>query len=155
MTDSKIIKEIIKKSLSEAGYVKKSDTWYLRNDEVVLLVNIQKSQYGDQYYLNCGVGLKSLSSVEFPKEHQCDIRFRIEDAIPEGNEKNISALFNLEDISVSEAQRKDGISKLIAEYVLPTLHALSSIRGISEAIHSGVLAKAMVHKQVKDLVGRK
>jgi Domain of unknown function (DUF4304) len=152
MTDSKTIKEIIKKSLSKAGYSKKSDTWYFRNDEVVLLVNLQKSQYGNQYYLNCGVGLKSLGVVDFPKEYQCHIRFRIEGVMPEGSEKNIAALLNLEDMSISEIQRKDEISKLIAEYVLPTLTALSSINGISETIHSGVLKKAMIHKQVKDLV---
>jgi len=152
MTDSKIIKEAIKKPLSEAGYIKKSDTWYLRNDEVVLLVNIQKSQYGNQFYINCGASLKSLSSVEFPKEHQCNIRFRIEDVIPSGSESNIGALLDLEDISISENQRKDGILKLIVECVLPALNALSSIKGIGEAIRSGLLAKAMVHKDVKDLV---
>jgi Domain of unknown function (DUF4304) len=152
MINSKSINEIIKNTLSAAGYIKKSDTWYLRSDEAMILINIQKSQYGNQFYINCGVSLNALISIEFPKEHQCSIRFRIEDIVSSRSENSIAALLNLEDVSISESQRKDGILELIVEYALPTLNTLSTIKGIGEAIRSGALANAMIHKHVKELV---
>lgn len=152
MADSKLVKEALGAPLKEAGFKKKSDSWYLANDEVVLVVNIQKSQYGDQYYVNGGVALKSLGAAEFPKEHHCHIRFRIEDVVLDEQEKEIESVFNLENELLSEQQRKEEISRLIRDIALPILQGCSSESGIAETVKSGRLAKAMVHKQVKDLV---
>ncbi|MFD2423652.1 DUF4304 domain-containing protein [Ralstonia solanacearum] len=67
MIDSKIIKMALGAPLIEAGFKKKSDSWYLGNDEVVILVNIQKSQYGYQYYVNCGISVRSLGALNSQK----------------------------------------------------------------------------------------
>lgn len=152
MADSKLVKEALGAPLVEAGFKKKSDSWYWRNDEVVLLVNLQKSQYGDQYYVNCGVALKSLGAVEFPKEHHCHIRFRLTAVVSDEERKGIEPVFDLENDSLSDHQRKDKISRLIRDIALPILNGCSSRDGITEALRSGKLAKAMVHKQVKDLI---
>ena len=47
MADSKLVKEALEVPLIEAGFKKKSDSWYWANDEVVLVINRQKSQYED------------------------------------------------------------------------------------------------------------
>lgn len=152
MVDSKLVKEALGAPLVEAGFKKKSDSWYWRNDEIVLLVNLQKSQYGDQYYVNCGVALKSLGAVEFPKEHHCHIRFRLTAVVSDEERKGIEAVFDLENDSLSDHQRKDEIPRLIRDIALPILNGCSSRDGITEALRSGKLAKAMVHKQFKDLI---
>ncbi len=152
MADSKLVKEALGAPLKEAGFKKKSDNWYWSNDEVVLLVNLQKSQYGDQYYVNGGVALKSLGSADFPKEHHCHIRFRLEDAMSAEKEKYVQSVFDLENDSFSDQQRKKEISRLVEDVALPILKGCSSESGIAETVKSGRLAKAMVHKQVKDLV---
>lgn len=152
MTDSKLFKEALEIPLKEAGFKKKTDTWYWVNNEVVLLVNLQKSQYGNQYYVNCGVSLKSLSASEFPKEHHCHIRFRLRSIALDKLENDIDSVFNLENKSLSDQQRKEEISRLIRDIALPTLQGCSSESGIAETIKSGKLAKAMLCKQVKELV---
>lgn len=152
MADSTLVKEALGAPLIEGGFKRKSDSWYWRNDEVILLVNLQKSQYGDQYYVNCGVALKSLGAVEFPKEHHCHIRFRLTSVVAEEEKKDIESVFDLENGSLSDQQRKDEISRLIRDIVLPIFKECSTRNGIAETIKAGRLAKAMVHKQVKDLI---
>jgi hypothetical protein len=152
MADSKLIKEALGAPLKDAGFKKKSDSWYWSNNEVVLLVNLQKSQYGDQYFVNCGVALKSLGAAEFPKEHHCHLRFRLTAVVSEEESKEIESVFDLENESLSEQQRKKDVSRLVKDVALPILQGCSSESGIIETVKSGRLAKAMVHKQVKDLV---
>lgn len=153
MIDSKPIKMALGAPLLEAGFKKKSDNWYLGNDEVVLLVNIQKSQYGNQYYVNCGVSVRALGGIDFPKEQNCHIRFRLTAILPEEKRKEVEALFDLESELLSDHQRGEEISRLAKNTVLPILQRCSCREGIVEAVRGGVLAKAMVHKQVKDWIG--
>jgi hypothetical protein len=152
MADSKLVKEALGTPLAEAGFKRKSDTWYRGNDEVVLVVNLQKSQYGDQYYVNCGVALKSLGAVEFPKEHHCHIRFRLTAIVSDAKRKDIESVFDLENDSLSDQVRRGEVSKFIRSIALPILEGCSSRDGIIETIKSGKFVKAMVHKQVKDLI---
>lgn len=152
MADSKLVKEALGAPLKEADFKKKSDSWYWANDEVVLLINLQKSQYGDQYYVNCGVAMKSLGAAEFPKEHHCHIRFRLTAVVSEEETKEIESVFDLENESLFDQQRKEEVARLIRDIALPILQGCSSESGIAETVKSGRLAKAMVHKQVKELV---
>lgn len=152
MADSRFVKEALSAPLKEAGFKNKSNYWYLNNTDVVLLVNLQKSQYGDQFYVNGGIALKSLGADEFPKEHHCHIRFRLTALVPEKEKKQIESIFDLENESLAGQHRKDEISRLVTDLVLPILQDCSSKNGIAETVKSGRLARAMVHKQVKDMV---
>lgn len=152
MADSKFVKESLGAPLSEAGFKRKSNSWYWSNDEVVLLVNLQKSQYGAQYYVNCGVALKSIDNIEFPKEHHCHIRFRLTSVVSEEEKEGIESVFNLENESLTDQQRKNEISMLIRNIALPILKECATKNGIAKVIKDGRLAKAMVYKQVKELV---
>ena len=152
MGDSRLVKEALGTPLKEVGFKKKSDSWYWQNDEVVLMVNLQKSQYGDQYYVNGGVALKALGSSEFPKEHQCHIRFRLTAVASDDETKQIEAAFDLEDKSFPDHQREEEISRLVRDVALPILQGCSSESGISETVKSVKLGNAMIHKKVKDFL---
>lgn len=150
--DLELVKKGLDASLKEAGFKKKSNSWYWSNDQVILQINLQKSQYGDQYYVNGGVFLKSLGTIEFPKEYNCHIRFRLTAVASEEERKEIESVFDLENQLLSDYQRKEEISRLIREIALPILQGCSSEKGIAEMIKSGKLGKAMIHKQIRDLV---
>ncbi|MBZ2190600.1 DUF4304 domain-containing protein [Alcanivorax sp. JB21] len=152
MADSKLVKEALGAPLKEAGFKKKSDSWCWSDNEVVLLVNIQKSQYGGQYYVNGGVAVKTLGEAEFPKEHHCHIRFRLTAVVSDEERKEIESVFDLENESLSDQKRKEEISRLVKDVALPILQGCSSESSMAETVKSGRLAKAMVHKQVKGLV---
>lgn len=152
MTDLKLVKEALGVPLKEAGFKKNADSWYFSNKDVVLLVNLQKSQYGNQYYVNGGIALKSLGAAEFVKEHLCHIRFRLTSLVSEEEGKKIESVFDLENESLTDQQRTEEISTLVRNVALPILQECLSESDIVKTVKSGMLAKAMIHKQVKELV---
>lgn len=76
MSQPRILVEAIGKPLKAAGFKKKANTWFLNNDETIAVLNLQRSSYGPQYYINVGLWLKPLGEVDIPKEHHCHIRCR-------------------------------------------------------------------------------
>jgi hypothetical protein len=42
------------------GFKKKSSNWYYENDELIKKINLQRSQYGNYYYINYGYIIKYL-----------------------------------------------------------------------------------------------
>src|SRR5215472_12199781 len=68
--------------LGQANFRCKGKTWSFANEEVVQLVNLQKSQWGNQYYINFAIWLKALGQPPRDlKEHQCHIRLRDSDLV--------------------------------------------------------------------------
>ena len=152
MGDRKLILDALGPSLKEAGFKKQAGNWYRSNDEIILMVNIQKSQYGDQYYINIGIALKSLGVVQYPKEHNCHIRFRLTALVKEDEKKHIDSIFDLENKSFSETQRTEEICMLVQNILLPTLKECSSEQEVLELVKRNKFVNGMVHVKIKNLV---
>ena len=71
------IKKILKAELGEFGfkYVKKG--YYYIEDDLIIVVELQYSNYDDTFFINYGFSIKALHpELEYPKENMCDIRGR-------------------------------------------------------------------------------
>jgi hypothetical protein len=144
------IKLGIDSSLRSEGFQHKPGTWYREQEESILVVNLQKSNFGEQYYINLGVMLKGNSSVRLPpKEHECQVRLRIEAATPV-EEQALTALLNLEDRSIEASDRERRVQALMAEHALPFLLQCSTRAGIQQAHRDGKLKGAQLHKAVRE-----
>lgn len=146
MTDP--IKSAFTEALKAAGFVKKADTWYHDFSEVVLLANLQKSQFGDQYYVNLAVWIKSLGAVTWPKEHQAHVRMRVESLaqdFPVG-------LLDIEKYGGTPEERRQKIQEALSQDALPLFLDLSSLQGITNAMKSGRLKESLIHKTARDLL---
>lgn len=152
MADPKLVQQAVGAPLAAAGFKRKSNTWYLENEDVVILVNLQKSQYSRKYYVNCGISLKRLGGDPPKREHLCHVRFRLTAIAPDVDCRSIGSVFDLEDETLSDEERRDKITSLIRELALPFLERCSSDEGIVEAIKNGKLNHALVNKQVRDLI---
>jgi hypothetical protein len=152
MQNSKIIVDAINSVLKSHGFKKKSNNWYLGKDEVVLLVNLQKSQYGNQFYVNCAVLVKNLSDLEFPQEEKCHIRFRLDSNDTNVPEKRVESLLDLENDLITEEDRTAELQKLITDYALPHLNKCSTLNGITEILSSGKFKGWAVRKNLQDLI---
>jgi hypothetical protein len=116
---------------------------------------VQKSNFGEQYFINLGVLVKGLIENDEdkfpPKENHCHIRLRIE-ALKPNEDGHLKQLFDLEDGAVSPAERLRGVEEAIKRIALPFLILCSTLAGIRDAEDRGLLGPAVVHRSIRDSV---
>jgi hypothetical protein len=152
MTMSILLKDALANPLKKLGFSKKSNSWYWANEEVILVVNLQKSRYGEQYFVNCGIALKSLGADGFPKEHLCDIRFRLSSVVPKEKREECDAVFDLEKVVLNDQERKAAVASFFEQYGLSLLIDCTSVTSINDAYKTGHLPEWTVSKRVADLL---
>ncbi|MBL8711477.1 MAG: DUF4304 domain-containing protein [Alphaproteobacteria bacterium] len=147
------IKFGIDEALNPAHFQRKSSTWYRYLDETILVVNLQKSNFGKQYYINLGIFAKDLrgdpDDKRDPKESDCHIRIRL-DALEPADQDRLRLLLNLEDNSIDAAERQQGIAIAVARTALPFLIQCSTRQSIRYADSIGKLSGAIVHKSIRE-----
>lgn len=131
--------------LTAAGFRKKSSTWYRISEGGLQVVNLQKSAYGQQHYLNlaCVPAGMAADGMPTPKEYRCPIRFRLEDAY-ENQRENIQRILNLEDASLVDEQRQQAAARLVEELVLPFMAQMTDAGTIRNAIKNGLLKNSAI-----------
>jgi hypothetical protein len=146
---SNLIKMVVDSSFRSHGFNKTGSTWYKDCPESTLVANLQKSQYGDSYYLNLGVWLKALGESLAPKEHQCHIRLRLNNMVG----KSLDQALNMENAELGENDRRQIIAAAVENEAIPWLISCASTDGIRAQFEAGLLSKAMINKRVKEFIG--
>jgi len=107
--------------LKQAGFKKKASTWRRELDNVIQVVNLQRSQYSFSYFLNLGVFIKKLDETNLaPQEYECHYRKRIEsiaakDRTSQEERVKLRQLFDFEDTSVKPEEKIKDIKKMLQE----------------------------------------
>ncbi|ROS43343.1 DUF4304 domain-containing protein [Amycolatopsis thermoflava] len=114
--------------IPETGLVKKSGSWYLRQEETIGVINLQKSQYGDQYYVNIAVWLLPLGDVDFPAEHKCHIRTRLTRLLAEREQELVQVL----DLTVERPDREEVLKQAIEENIVPIFKSCATLAGFRQ-----------------------
>jgi len=146
---NQLIVTAFEEPLEKAGFRKKSGSWYLDKVDSILVVNLQKSNYGEQFYVNLAVWLRALGSDVFPKEHKCHIRIRLASLVGE----EVTKCFDAQDSTFTDGARARLIRSLMEEHAIPFLRDCSSIKGIRRCLKEGTLENGFVHHQVEELAG--
>ncbi|WP_437951512.1 DUF4304 domain-containing protein [Sorangium sp. So ce296] len=142
-------------ALMDAHFSRKHGTWYRNTEETVLVVDVQPSNFGQQYYINLGIFVKWISQKPTrlpPKENECHVRLRLESLVPEAEGQVRQVLLNLENKSIGSIERQQRIRELITDTAIPFLSQCSTRTGIREANRNGRLDLAIVHKNVRELL---
>lgn len=142
------IHQVLKEILVPLGFSRKGDSWYHRSTEVVQVVNLQKSQYGNQYYLNYGAWLLTLSDSAFPREEKCHVRLRIEDI--SDAEEQYKNLLNLESDMGAE-WRMASLREAFSSDLLPFIRRTGTIANVQRLYVEGELKRGIVHIDAKRL----
>ena len=114
-----------------------------------MCVNLQKSQWGEQFYINLGIFLKALGNAKSPKENECHIRVRLS-SLAEAREHLDSAL-DVES-ELTDEERTQVIGTAVRNTALPFLGDRSTLGGIRIFLARAQSKKLMIDKAVKDLV---
>lgn len=76
--DKKQFKEFCKQVFLRKGFRKVKNTYYLAGKDLLCGIDLQKSNFGNEYYVNfCYFIGCYQNSTEFPNSHDSDIRSRV------------------------------------------------------------------------------
>jgi hypothetical protein len=132
----KDLEQAIARILKPLGYTKRAASWHRDREQVISVVNLQKSQWGEDWYLNLGVYLKALGDEPRPAEARCYVRCR-------------AATLGAREMPRDPA----GVEALVAEVAVPWLEALSTERGVVEFLASERAGVCFVHRRARELPG--
>lgn len=105
------VKSIVGRILPEFGFSKqKTNNWYKTLEEVVHVIGLQKSSWGDYYHINLAVWVKELGGNLAPKYHQCHMMERLDGIALHRND--LAAALNEEDYWKMDAEERHGAIRL-------------------------------------------
>lgn len=148
--EAKTATKAIGELLIPIGFSRKGRTWIRRLDHVVQVVELQRSNWGPQDYLNLGLWLTSV--VEPPKvvrEKDCHIRIRVSEVLPVHAASALERALNYEG-ALAEEDRSLLIVGALREGLIPVLQQLSSEPGLRSAKREGMFARGFVTKSAKE-----
>ena len=150
---TKLLIEALGRKLKPAGFKKANAvTWYRRNDETVSVLNLQRSLYGAQYFVNVAIWLNALGDVSSPREQRCHIRFRWE-KIVQADDELLSVLTDFEDESMTDEVRSTQIAVLLERDVLPFFARTTTLRDIKDFHKSNAWLKYCATRDAAELLG--
>jgi hypothetical protein len=142
------LKRSIDQTFREAGFTKKSGSWYRIGSDVVLVINLQKSDFGNHYYLNCGINLKALSDDLLPRINACHIQIRIDDLIG-GDSSLLAKGLDLDEGSVEDLNE---LVLLIREKLLPMLPNLLSVSELRNCYRRATFKRALLFWEAREIL---
>lgn len=144
MSARNVLQTTIDDFAQAAGFRKQSGTWCRRQQEAIVLIELQKSQYGAKYFVNVALWLLELGDVRrCPKEQQCHVRSRLTRVLPNHQER-LSALLDLEDTSIEEDHRRVELLEILDKHLLPLLDSYSTLDQLRSLQARGLLSSALI-----------
>lgn len=149
MIEKNNLKKAFGETLRNAGFVNKSGSWYRSGTDAIVVLNLQKSDFGDYYYLNVGISLKALSDELFPKTNKCHIQIGGDNLVGEDD----VLLFN-KGIHLNEGDEKDlqGFVALMNTKVLPSISEFLRLDQLREHYKKLTFKKALLFWQARELL---
>ncbi len=120
------------------GFKRKASSWYRQAEGVLQVVNLQRSAYGAQYYVNLccvPVGME-VDGMPMPKVHNCPIQIRLTEAFPD-RKGEIENVFDLETTSLNAAEPKEQLARFAQELIFPFLANAKDVPSLRHAIEHG------------------
>jgi hypothetical protein len=153
ITNETALQELITSVLADAGFRKRRSTWFRTRDDTIQVVDLQKSQWGGQYYLNVGVYVRSLGRATVPKEHECHLRTRLTSLDAQHREK-IDAALDLERVDLPGDERRDILATALREVALPFLDQHSTVPQLRQSYRAGLFEPFFITAPARDVLGR-
>ena len=121
--------------MKSRGFRKTGPNWHRDLDSMIQVLNIQKSQWGDQFYINLGIYLKDLGNEAHPTEYRCHVRARAERFLDGEEFSDFHRLLNFDE-PVPLADRYKELKRLIAKSALAWLDANSTKEALARSLES-------------------
>lgn len=146
---TKALEALLKRALKPLGFSKTGHNWRLETEETVVVVNLQKSPWSHDYYLNIGALVRTIDDGSRtyggsrPSVVDCHFRIRLEDLFPDkpapdkvvaDARQKILDLLDFNAMGPAHARRMKKLASIIDERLLPFLELCKTEAGIRKAI---------------------
>jgi hypothetical protein len=145
MIDKKNLKEAIANPLEKADFSFRGQTWYINGQDVLIVINLQKSSWDDMNYMNIGFWLKGLGEPSYPSYNHCHLYFRLERLFPEQSELILTSC----SLEKSNIRLLVDLSGFIEKSLVPFLKECTKEEKLKELMAKGELNNGIVLKEAK------
>ena len=111
---------ILNDILVPIGFKKKGNYWVMNGDEITKMINLQKSQYSNSFYINWGYILKSI-----PLENLMMHVFKRLGSADTNENKKIKELLDLENNIPNEERAKE-LKQIILDKLIVNIQAVNN-----------------------------
>lgn len=147
MTQNELFK-FIDQQLQPLGFQKKDNSWYKENLETITILALEKSRWGEIYYMSLCVFFRQLDQQKRPKFYKAHGRIRT-GSLGENTEEYLNLEKNMDD-----SIRKQRIKKLL-DKSLPVLSKMENSAGIIELLEQFNPRLFMLSNQAQEYLGVK
>lgn len=96
-------------SLEKKGFFNKKHSWYKDSKDLIQVIDLQKSEYSNLYYVNFGIYVKALgcandkteTCLKTPSEPHCHLRLRAESFLSPQDMQTLNQAVEHEDIDTT------------------------------------------------------
>jgi hypothetical protein len=148
MIDKTYFKKTFGNLLKEMDFKSKGRSWYIDGLDSVVVLNIQKSDFDDRYYLNFGIWLKALGTADFPAENKCHIQGRLTSLFPE----DVEIIEMGCRINVDNEENFIQLLTLIRTKIVSFFMDCLQNDSLKAKLLKGDFKKSLVMKDVKDIL---
>ena len=118
--EKKELANILSDVLIPIGFKKKGNYWVINCDEITKMVNLQKSQFGNYYYINYGYIVKSI-----PLDGLMMHIFKRVASIDKRENFRIDELLDLES-SISDKDRSEELKNILFENLIKNINLINT-----------------------------
>ncbi len=118
--ERKDVANILSEILLPIGFKKKGDYWVINGDVITKMVNLQKSQFENSFYINYGYIIKAI-----PLDNLMMHVYKRVGALDDNENKRIKELLNLEN-NISNEERAKQLKQLIYDKVVVDIQTVNT-----------------------------
>lgn len=114
--DNKEFKKIIQDCISHYGFIYQNKNYYHVTKDLIVVINFQKSNYENAYYINYGFWVKQIhEETKYPSVEMCDVMGRFNNLMGEKMEHS----FGLD--TLNEDELTENIKRNISTLIIPVI----------------------------------
>lgn len=140
---------IVLGALADEGWSRRGKAAFFRGEDAIINVNVQKSAFDQQRFINLGIWLLALGDADYPSHSECHLQFRLE-RVFDGLARDVAIAT---DASRSDSSGLEDL-KTALERVEPDLRKLANIDELRRLASEGLLTKGLVRKEARALLSQ-
>jgi hypothetical protein len=149
MIEKAKFKKMFGEVFAGAGFARKGQSWFLPGKDATVVVNLQKSDFAEKFYVNVGIWLMALGESEFPKENHCQIQVRLGSLFAE----HVSLIDKACTLEFAEQSDIDELLTILRERLVPFCRLSLTLEGLRQNAEAKLFGGALIFKQARELLG--